>query len=236
MEAVVPPAALDLAALLAAASTAPQGLSALSPGPCAQALELDGVTVSLFNRSGLELIWYDPADAAGIALEDLQYTLGEGPSWDAAHTGEPVTVPDLQAAAEHRRPALLAALHGEPARGVVALPLWLGAIRMGALTGHRAAPGHLTRPQMANALTLAEAAVLQLLRPSGSRGLGSHRQYPLHRAVIHQASGALAVRLGLPIDQALARLRAYAFTHERPILDVAHDIVQSRFDLDDSPT
>lgn len=223
----------DLSALLEAASRSPQGLAALSPALCAAELALDGLTISLFNGSGLELIWYDAADTTGVGLEDLQYTLGEGPTCDAARAGRSVIVPDLRATPEDRWPALLPAARDLPLRAVFALPIHLGVIRLGALTGHRGAPGSLTRAQMTQALALAETATLILLTPGGVDDIG--HDIPLHRALIHQAAGALTFRLGIPVDEAVARLRAYAFTHDRAILDVAYAVVHQRFLLEDTP-
>ncbi|MFE0101297.1 GAF and ANTAR domain-containing protein [Streptomyces sp. NPDC059009] len=222
----------DLTGLLAAATETGQGLAALPPAACAAALGLDSLAISLSNRAGLELVWHDPADTVATAFEDLQYTLGEGPTCDAARTGEPVIVPDLHAVPEHRWPALLPATHNHPVRAVYALPLHLGAIRLGALTGHRSTPASPTRTQMTDALTLAETATLIILTPTGTHDLSSHNPLPLHRALVHQATGALSARLHVPIDQALARLRAYAFTHDRPLLDVAHDVVHQQSRLD----
>ncbi|MBB5085122.1 GAF and ANTAR domain-containing protein [Nonomuraea endophytica] len=223
--------ASDLAALLAAASQSAQGLGALPPARCAAALALDGLTISLINHSGLELVWSDPADTPGIALDDLQYTLGEGPTLDAAHTGRPTIVPDLHAMPETRWPALLPALHDHPVRAVFALPLHLGVIRLGVLTGRRGTPGPLHRAQMTDALALAEAATVILLTPDGVHDIGSNDPLPLHRALIHQATGALSYRLGVSLTDALARLRAYAYTNDRPILDVAHDVIHHRLHL-----
>lgn len=119
-------AAPDLTTLLAAATKAGQGLTVLPPASCAAALVLDGVAISLFNRAGLELVWHDAADTAGAAFEDLQYTLGEGPSCDVARTGEPVIVPDLHTLPEHRWPALLPAARAFPVRAVYAHAAALG--------------------------------------------------------------------------------------------------------------
>ncbi|MFE0055296.1 GAF and ANTAR domain-containing protein [Streptomyces sp. NPDC059003] len=228
----MPPDAPDIPALLAAATHAGQGLNALSPASCALALGLDGLTLGLLNTSGLELVWYDAADTAGIAFEDLQYTLGQGPTLDAARTGEPVLVPDLHTVPEDRWPALLSATRDQPPRAVHAVPLNLGAVRLGALTGHRSTPGPLTRPQMSGLLALAEGATAMLTTPQGIHDMGSDQPLSLHRAVVHQATGALTVLLGIPLDQALIRLRAYAFTHNRPLHDVAHDVVHRHADLD----
>jgi hypothetical protein len=43
----------------------------------------------------------------------------------------------------------------------------------------------------------------------------------------------LIAHLDLPASAALARLRAYAFGHGRPLLEVAGDIVAGRLKLDE---
>jgi len=76
----------DIPGLVAAATQAGHGLTALDPSSCAVALGLDSLTICLLDHACLELVWYDPADTAGVAVEDFQYTLGEGPTVDAART------------------------------------------------------------------------------------------------------------------------------------------------------
>ncbi|NRQ39153.1 hypothetical protein HII36_46125 [Nonomuraea sp. NN258] len=41
---------------------------------------------------------------------------------------------------------------------------------------------------------------------SGARDIGGNKPLPPHRALIHQAAGALSYRLGGSVDDALARL------------------------------
>ena len=41
--------------------------------------------------------------------------------------------------------------------------------------------------------------------------------------VVHNAAGIISVQARLSVTQALIRLRAHAFSHDRPIKDVAHD-------------
>ncbi|MFJ9540048.1 GAF and ANTAR domain-containing protein [Streptomyces sp. NPDC101225] len=225
----------DIPGLLAVATQEGHGLTALSPGACATALGLDSLTLCLLDHSGLELVWYDPADTAGVAFEDLQFTLGEGPTVDAARTGDVVLVPDLHAVPEDRWPALLAATHPKPAQAAHAVPVHLGVARLGVLTGHRSTVGMLTRPEMSDLLALAEGVTAILTTPHGIHDMSSSNPLPLHRALIHQATGALTVLLGISVEEALARLRAYAFTHDIPLMDVAHDVVDHGFDLDGLP-
>ena len=49
-----------------------------------------------------------------------------------------------------------------------------------------------------------------------------------HRAEVHQATGMVSVQLGVSAAEALARMRAYAFVHNRLLIDVARDVVARR--------
>jgi hypothetical protein len=46
-----------------------------------------------------------------------------------------------------------------------------------------------------------------------------------NRVEVHQASGWVAAALDIPVIDALARLRGYAFCHSRPLRSVANDIL-----------
>jgi len=50
--------------------------------------------------------------------------------------------------------------------------------------------------------------------------------------VVQNAAGILSVQLGASVTEALLRLRAYAFSHERPLDDVARDVVARRLHLE----
>jgi hypothetical protein len=43
--------------------------------------------------------------------------------------------------------------------------------------------------------------------------------------VVHNAAGMVAVQLGVSVGEALIHLRAYAFSHERLLHDVAQEVV-----------
>jgi AmiR/NasT family two-component response regulator len=45
------------------------------------------------------------------------------------------------------------------------------------------------------------------------------------RVVVEQAKGVLAERTGVDMDEAFARLRGYARSHQRLLADVAEDVV-----------
>ncbi len=60
---------------------------------------------------------------------------------------------------------------------------------------------------------------------------GSNFQY-----VVHQAGGMVSSQLEVSVVQALVRLRAYAFSHQRLLADVATDVVARRLRFDDRDT
>ncbi len=53
-----------------------------------------------------------------------------------------------------------------------------------------------------------------------------------HGAEVHQAAGMLAVRLGTTVGEALVRLRAHAFGEDRPLAEIARDVVAGRLSID----
>ena len=183
-------------------------------------------------------------DPVSEQLAELQLTLGEGPCHDVLASARPVLAGDLGDAESARRwPAFTPAACQLGAGAVFALPLIVGAIRAGVLGLYRGAPGPLPGRQFGDLLILADAATVMLL---GSEHAGTENgdgaaldgQAPdlaLHRAEIDQATGMLTVQLGVPVAEAFARLRAYAYSQDRRLADVAGDIVARRLRLARDP-
>ena len=48
------------------------------------------------------------------------------------------------------------------------------------------------------------------------------------RAEIHQVTGMVLAQLGVSAEEALARLRGYAFVQQRLLIDVARDVLARR--------
>ena len=200
------------------------GLTAPLAGRAAAALGGTGVSANITTaEGGIETVW--SADSTSASLQDLQFTLGEGPSIDATRLGAMTVAPDLTAAQAHRWPAFSAAAAENGVRAVFAFPLRIGAISLGAMEIYRDEPGPLLPGGIADALSLAEAVTAQILRVP--LGAGSF----VLRAAVHQATGMVAVQLGTSLAEALVRLRAYSFGIDRSINDVASDVVARRLDF-----
>ena len=207
---------------------------------CVDGLDVDGAAISVLTGStSRETLW--ATDGTAEILEDLQFTLNEGACMEAAATGRPVLVADLrESKATGRWPIFAAAVADQtPVGALFALPLQWGAINLGVLDLYRAAPGSLSDLQRRDALAAADTAALMLLgqrtepngdgAPGGDRVAGGWLEHAFgHRAEIHQATGMVLVQLGISATDALARLRGYAFVHQRLLLDVARDVVERR--------
>jgi len=170
-------------------------------------------------------------DAATERLEDLQLTMGEGPCIEAFERRIPVLIPDV-ADAMHRWPVYAPAVHASGVRAVFAFPLQVGASRLGVLDVFRDQAGPLSRENLALCLTFAEVAVNTLLdgqervQQSGTDdGLGENLG---PRTVLFQAQGMVMIQLDVSLADALARIRAHAYAHNRPLSEVAADIVARR--------
>lgn len=168
-------------------------------------------------------------------LDDLQFTLGEGPCIDADRSAGPVLEPDL-ARASSTWPAFAPAAVELGCHAVFTFPLRVGAVRVGVLSLYRRTPGELSTEDLSDALTLARVVthvVLSTLDGASPDHLPERLDEVLdHRRHVHQATGMVAAQLGLDAASALARLRAFAWSRNRPIDDVADEVVRGalRFD------
>ncbi|POX36429.1 hypothetical protein C3486_33695 [Streptomyces sp. Ru73] len=202
------------------------------PRMCAHVLGVDGVALSLLTSDrASELVWVSPG--ASGPLEDLQFTLGEGPGVDAVADGAVVLEPDVARLPADRWPLLLPELASLGIGAVFCFPLLVGRVCLGVLTLQRRAAGPLSDAGMDDALILTGALTAVLLEGGAASDalMATERPSDLYRAAVHQATGMISVQAEIPLSQALLRLRAYAFRHGRPILEVADDVVARRLDF-----
>ncbi|MGN9812590.1 GAF and ANTAR domain-containing protein [Micromonospora sp. BQ11] len=204
-----------------------------------RSLAASGVGINVMAESGMRGVAAASEPAYGC-LEELQFTLGEGPCLDAFTTREPVLVPDLADGAMSRWPGYAPAVYERGMRAVFAFPLQIGAARLGALDVFRLEPGPLSGEQFREALTFADLAVTALLDGQAQAAPGSVAdgldEVMGQRAELFQAQGMVSVQLGMSLADALARLRAHAYAENQPLGEVARDVVARtlRFDSDQS--
>jgi hypothetical protein len=212
--------------LRAAWARSPDGadLPASLAETCARSLPVSGVGLALMTAEG-------PAgtiaatDGPALQLEELQFTLGEGPCVDASATGRPVLQPDLALTAPVRWPAFAGGALDAGIRAVFAFPLRVGAIRVGVLDLYRDKAGPLSREELTDALSFADAATLVLLHAQAGSPVSGAVPVLDERAEVHQATGVVSVQAAVGLAEALVLLRARAFAEERPLGDLARDVL-----------
>ncbi|HZU72207.1 MAG TPA: GAF and ANTAR domain-containing protein [Acidimicrobiales bacterium] len=171
-------------------------------------------------------------NAVSALIEELQYTLGEGPCIDAYQQDAVVIEPDLADPRTPRWVAFTPRAVEAGARAVFGFPLRAGAVRLGALNIYQDHPGPLSNDQHADALVMADVVAhwvldVQAEAPPGALAeeleIGAEFYF-----IVHNAAGVVSVQLGVTVTEAMIALRAYAFAHDRPLRDVAQDVVERR--------
>jgi GAF domain-containing protein len=202
---------------------------------CAKVVGVTGAGVVLMS-GGAALGGACVSDAVTEAVEDVQYTLGEGPCMDSYTTRAPVLVPDLDGRemvrwAEFRQGAVRAGV-----RAAFAFPLLVETVCIGALDLYHDQPGSLSTEQFADAVAVAHVATRTVLGWQAAAVQGSLapqlEPMPAHRVSFHQATGMVSVQAAVSVGDAQLLLRAYAFAENVPISDVARDVTCGRLRFD----
>lgn len=196
-------------------------------------LSASGVGMSVISAEGAFSV-LACSSPASETIEQLQFTLGEGPCLDAHAFGRPVLTPDLSYPARTRWPGYAAAAMDLGVRAVFAFPLQVGAARLGALDVFREQAGPLPPATLQRALAFTEAAMKALLAAQQRSQLISRSALGVLETAIedsflvYQAQGMVQVQLGVSLAEAMVRLRAHAYAEDRPLNDVAADVVARR--------
>jgi hypothetical protein len=200
----------------------------------ARSLPATGVAVSVFTDDGAPTMVAASSPDSEI-IDELQFTVGEGPCLDVYATARPVLAPDLVESGRTLWPGYAPAAHEHGVRAVFAFPLQVGALRLGALDVYRDQVGLLSSRVTAQALTYADVATTSLLDAQAH----SEAQDPpglddalSGRLELYQAQGMVMMQLRVDLNEAMVRLRAYAYAHNRPLSEVADDVVARRLTLE----
>ncbi|GAB3883246.1 GAF domain-containing protein [Terrabacter terrigena] len=195
------------------------------------------------SGSGISLVG-EGHGSAGVAaaagpgsrrLEELQFTLGEGPCLDAHTARRPMLEPDLAGAGSSRWPVYGPQAAELGVGAVFAFPLQVGAARVGVLDIYRKRPGPLSREALAAGYTFAEVALRLLLQGQADAAGG---QVPAgvddaltYRMEVYQAQGMVMVDLQVDATDAMARLRGRAFATGRSITEIARGVIDGTLHL-----
>ena len=202
---------------------------------CAEVTAMSGAGIMLMSGD-LPRGSVCTTNGVSALIEELQYTLGEGPCVDAYQHERPVLEPNLADSGTARWLAFTPPALEAGARAVFGFPLRVGAVRLGALNLYRDLRGPLTDDQHADALVMADVAARSVLSMqahavpgtlAAELDDGGNFQY-----VVHQASGMVAAQLEVSVAEALIRMRAYAFANNYQLAEVADAVVSRRLRLD----
>ncbi|MHB1329860.1 MAG: GAF and ANTAR domain-containing protein [Gemmatimonadales bacterium] len=196
-------------------------------------LPVTGASLSVFGWPGQHSTIH-ASDTVAARIDALQFELGEGPRWEALHTGQPVLIPDLAQDQHSGWPIFGAAVREVGVGALFVFPLVLGAATVGAIDLYRSTAGVLGASDVAQALALARSiAGPAVRRAAWSAGEESPNVdlAPELRREVHQATGMILAQLSTSATEAFARLRAHAFASDRSVEDVARDVVSRRLDF-----
>ncbi len=202
---------------------------------CVDVVGVSGAGILLVDADGGSTA-FGTSDAAPVdVVEDLQFTLGEGPGFDAHASGRPVLEPDLAQPGAARWAAFAPAATLRGVRGVFSFPLWAAATCLGALDLSCVRPGPLSAQQRRDAKVMTDVVTQTLLAAhADAQGDGPVPCFDGARSLryeVHQAAGMLAEQLDVRAADALVLLRAHAYAAERPIDAVARDVVTRKLRL-----
>jgi ANTAR domain-containing protein len=195
---------------------------------CRAAMEIVAVSGTGITLGSARHSWPMCATSATVsALEELQFTLADGPGREAFERQVTVVETDL-GRSSIRWPGFAASAQSSGFRAVFAYPLNVAATSFGVLTLYQHRAGPLTAAQDSDSRSVA-AIVARTLTEHDVR-------IDDHRALIHQAAGMLAVQLAISVAEALGRLRAQAVATRQPISQVAAQVVGRNPVSGDRPT
>jgi GAF domain-containing protein len=162
-------------------------------------------------------------------LEVLQLQNDEGPCLECVRTSRGVVVADLASQAG-RWPSFVPAALSSGVRSLVALPLRLRSVTIGALNLVQEFEGALQPEDQRMAQALADVATIGILQQRSahrSARLAEQLQHALNsRVVIEQAKGILAERRGVSMDAAFDELRRHARNSNTKLGEYARVVVR----------
>ncbi|CAA0128323.1 Uncharacterised protein [Mycolicibacterium vanbaalenii] len=205
----------------------------------------DGAALAVLTPTrGVRELAY-ATDALAQQLDEVQFTVGEGPCLDAYHEDRPLLCAELDDKTLDRWPAFSSELVGLEVAALFAFPVPGQHRPMGVLELYRRTAGalgdgaHRSAQLCAAALqrtlesnwaqhlrhSTTEEAAIEAAAVSGSSAANSD---PFTRQHVYVAAGMMAVQLEITTSAALDRLRAYAFSHHVSVTAVAADVVARR--------
>ncbi|BDE14358.1 hypothetical protein MKCMC460_32180 [Mycobacterium sp. 20KCMC460] len=208
----------------------------------------DGAAVAVLTARAQVRELVHATDALAQQIDELQFTIGEGPCLDAHQLNEPQLHPELlgDGHAAVRWPVFTAEIIALGVRAVFAFPVPGALGPQAVLELYRRSGGALGDNEHHFALTCADA-IARTLQFNWDTHLSAaqstqaaidavilsaadpHRPAdPFTRSQIHVAAGMVAVQAEISVGDALDLLRAYSFSHQQTLTAVAAEVIERR--------
>lgn len=181
----------------------------------------DGVSVMFVQRRGRIST---PAFSSETArVSDLaQYEAGEGPCLSSMEEHRTIVIDDLET--DGRWPTFAGKMADLGVRSMCSIRLFLEGDTLGALNFYASQPDAFERRDVLHGEVFASHAAVALRAAITEMGLETALR---SRDVIGQAKGVIMSQQAATADEAFARLRALSQRQNRPLRDVADDVVRT---------
>ncbi|MCP2032511.1 hypothetical protein L1277_002614 [Okibacterium sp. HSC-33S16] len=217
--------------LAVSATEADTGIGQKLTAPFLELLPITGVALAVLDREKKASVIHI-SDATAGRLEEAHFDLGAGPLFECFTTMRPVLIPSVSD--EDRWPFFLSQASELNVNAIFVFPLILGAACVGTVLCYRTTAGPLDDDSVEVGAALARAVSAPALRQAISLAGDekSREGTPIEmRREVHQATGMMLAQLDIDATEALARMRAYAFSQGLSLRDVARDVVNRRLNF-----
>lgn len=193
-------------------------------------MRVDDCTLAFIGAHSRITLCASSEDA--MSLDNWQFTLDEGPCLDAARTGSSYWA-ELTGGSPWPQLETKARLIGY--RSLAGIPLQVEGRPFGAMN-LQSRSNSLEKEILADAEMVAQA----LSEPIVAR-MSESLPPDLDQAGyanVHRATGMVSVQMGIPVDDAMAVLRAHAWTADQQLVEVARQVTSGslRFDPETGPS
>lgn len=202
-------------------------------------LPVTGVSIAVFSTEARHSTIY-ASDVVAARIDELQFDLGEGPSFESVRTTKPTLLGNLGDNRGERWPMFAAGVADTTARALFVFPLVMGAMSVGVASLYRDSPGDLTEDDVDTGVSVARSIAGPALR----RAVQLSHEDPARenptldgltavelRRDVHQATGMVLAQLNISPTDAFSRLQAYAFSTNQTVQAVARDVLARRLDF-----
>lgn len=200
---------------------------------CHDLLDISAAGILLADSAGELEVVASTSEASNL-IEVMQVDAQEGPCMDCFHTGQPVSLPDVDVDSDHW-PQFRAKARELDFGGVFAVPLRLREQVIGTLNLLRQDRGDIPPRDLRAAQALADVATIGILHERSLRDshvVRDQLQSALDsRVVIEQAKGYVAHNNDISPEDAFLLIRTYSRNNGLRLSDVAHRLVEQSLTL-----